>query len=128
MKLSGNEHIFQDMLQWFSSSLRGHKNTTVHFLDGLAGCGVSNEKSIRTQFFKIFEMILLKLKTISLNSDGNVELKLLLENLCWNFKAEDHELLGKLKVFDFLAMGDGSDLCWVNFYQGRYQRQAAIGH
>ena len=57
----------------------------------------------------------------------HVEIKLLLLNLCWNFKAEDHELLSKLKVFDFLAKGDGTDLCWVNFYQGRYKHHTGLG-
>lgn len=126
MGLHGNPRVFQDVLQWFSASLRNRKNTTVHFLDGLAGCGNSCESGIREQFFKILDKVLLKLKTLDFESGSCPELKLLLENLCWNFKAEDHALLGKLKLFEFLSVGDGSDLCWVNYYQGRYRYHSAI--
>ena len=116
MGLTGNEQIFFDMLQWFSTSLRQHKQQAVHYLDGLAGCGNSCEVGIRTQFFKILEKLMLKMR---LNVTNN-ELKLLLENLCWIYKAEDHESLAKLGVFEFLSKGDGSDLSWVKYYQGRY--------
>jgi len=124
--LQGNAQVFQDMLQWFSASLRNRKNLTVHFLDGLAGCGNSCEAGIRDQFFKVLEKVLLKMKTLDFESGSCPTLKLLLENLCWNYKAEDHAHLGKLKLFEFLSVGDGSDLCWINYYQGRYRRHTSI--
>jgi hypothetical protein len=68
----------------------------------------------------------MKLKTLDFESGSSPEIKLLLENLCWHFKAEDHSLLSKLKLFEFLSVGDGSNLCWVNYYQGRYKYHAAI--
>ena len=47
MSLWADSQIFFDMLQWFSASLRQRKNTSVHFLDGLSGCGNSCENGIR---------------------------------------------------------------------------------
>jgi hypothetical protein len=126
MGLSGNDLIFQDMLQWFSASMRNGKSTSVHFLDGLAGCGNSCEGGIREQFFKILHKVLLKLKTLDFETSSNPEIRILLENLCWNFKAEDHALLAKMKIFEFLSVGDGTDLCWVNYYQGRYTKHSAV--
>ena len=63
LELGGDEKIFLDILDWFSASLRRQKNRTVHFLDGVEGCGTSCENGIRSQFFKILELIILKLKT-----------------------------------------------------------------
>jgi predicted DNA-binding antitoxin AbrB/MazE fold protein len=116
MGLSGNSQIFFDMIQWFSASLRQRKNTSVHFLDGLMSCGNSCEGGIRVQFFKILKKVDLKLRTCN-EID---ELKLLLNVLCWNFKAADHEQLSKLNVFETLHKGDGSDLSWVKYNLGTY--------
>ena len=123
MGLHGEEQVFFDMLQWFSSSLRQRKQLTAHFLDGLAGCGLSCETSIRAQFFKILHIVLLKLK---LSADTETEIKLLLQCLCWHFRAEDHELLSQLNVFDFLVRGHPSGLSWVKYYQGRYEEHASF--
>ena len=116
MGLSGNPQIFFDMIQWFSASLRQRKNTSVHFLDGLTSCGDSCESGIRIQFFKILKKVDLKLRTCN-DLD---ELKLLLNNLCWNFNAADHEQLCKLNIFETLHKGDGSDLSWIKYNLGTY--------
>ena len=48
------------------------------------------------------------------------ELKLLLNILCWNFNAADHEQLCKLNLFSTLHKGDDSDLNWVKYNLGTY--------
>ena len=50
------------------------------------------------------------------------ELKLLLNALCWNYKAQDHEMLSKVRIFETLQKGDGSDLSWVRYYSGNFTR------
>jgi len=87
-------------------------------LDGLAGCGISCEAGIRSQFFKILSKVTLMLKT---SIDRN-ELKLLLNVLCWNYRTEDHQDLVKLNIFNLLSKGDGTDLSWVNYYTGNYMK------
>ena len=118
MGLQGEDQIFFDMMQWFSASLRQRKQMTAHYLDGLAGCSNSCEQGIRSQFFNIIEKIMIKLR---LSADTEEEIKLLLQCLCWNFKAEDHELLSKLNIFEFLSCGDKTELSWVKYYHGRYK-------
>ena len=46
---------------------------------------------------------------------------ILLINLCWNFKAEDHKQLSMLNPFEFLSKGTGTKYCWVKYLQGRYK-------
>lgn len=96
----------------------------MHFLDGLSCVGNSCEKGIRSQFFGILSKVVLRLKT----SIDHTEHKLLLNALCWNFKAEDHEELSKLGVFELLSKGDGSKLNWVRYYQGVYKKQQYAGY
>ena len=102
MGLQGSSAIFFDMAQWFSASLRQRKSVSAHCLDGLSGCGASCESGIRSQFFKILKKIVLKMKV----SHDHQELRLMLNLLCWNYKAGDHFELDKLRVLEFLSQGD----------------------
>ena len=114
MGLQGNTNIFFDMAQWFSASLRQKKNNSAHFLDGLSGCGNRCESNIRAQFFKILKKVVLMLKSSTDYSERIVLLNL----LCWNYRTNDHEDLGRIGLFKSLSKGDDTDLNWIKYYQG----------
>ena len=112
-----------DMLQWLSSSLRNGANVSAHFSDELAGCGNNCESGIRSNFFKILQKVLNKLKITS----SEKEILHLLNLLCWNFKPADFAELEKMQVLAFLSRGDGSDSCWVNYHMGYYRHLCDVG-
>ena len=47
MEQSLSDEVFFDMLQWFSGSLRMNKSRSVHYLEGLEGCGSETESGIQ---------------------------------------------------------------------------------
>ena len=89
---------FKDVLQWFLTSLRANKHQVAHYSDGISGCGDSVLAAIRTQFFEILKVVVLKLEQEREPND----LMTLLNALIWNYKGEDLNYLAKFDVLEVI--------------------------
>ena len=115
------KHRF-DMMNWFSSSLRGNKNQLSHYLDDLKGCGNHLELQARENFFTILKALIKQVK----ESKEDVEIKAILNSLKWKYLARDHVSLKNLDIFKTLHEGDGKKDSKLKKAWGRPLKQEVI--
>lgn len=103
IELDLGKSIKNDCINWFCAGLRDNKNTLVHYLNHIKGCGNYLEEKCRKNFFQIYDKILEELKHTKEKKDAI----LLLDALKWKFTGRDHHQLLKLNVFQALHQGNG---------------------
>mmetsp|Transcript_23102 Transcript_23102/g.28645 ORF Transcript_23102/g.28645 Transcript_23102/m.28645 type:complete len:98 (+) Transcript_23102:1049-1342(+) len=76
----------------------------LHCLTGVEGSGNIAEIGIKEQFAQIIERILDVIKNEKL--DDQNQYVHLLNALCWDYTADDHQMLERLEVFSILNKGN----------------------
>ena len=102
-QLNVNNETFCDLVQWLLKSLRQKESQVAHYSDNIEGCGESVLTEIRIEFFKIINMILVRIKT---NRDNDT-LIYLLNSLIWNYQGNDLNMLSEFNIIEVIKVGDG---------------------
>ena len=112
-----------------------NKSSSVHYLQGLEGCGTETENSIQTQFFKILARIKSELNKQNYDIDYTHKQRVLQTDrivhlinalCCWDFKLNDHERLAKLNLPQTLYQPNGDPLHPLASAWGREARYETI--
>jgi alpha-tubulin suppressor-like RCC1 family protein len=88
-------NLIQDLLSWFSSSLRKFDNKICHYLDNVIGCGKHFEERVKHSFQEFITLLITKL----IKSEKPNELKSFVDALVWKYSASDHKFLVDHSVF-----------------------------
>ena len=110
---------FMDLMQWFTSALRGKSHRVAHYSDKIKGCGDSVLASIRQQFFKIIKVIITKLRI----SRDPKHLVHMLNALIWDYKGNDLTYLAKYDILGAIQFGDGGETHPLKLAWGRQLKQ-----